>query len=170
MADRREPAYRNLLAFHVTSTADALRRSAALQMRREHDLSLAQVRTLALIENLQPVRLRDVAADAGADKAQISRVVTSLVGRGFVTRRALAGDARSAHLELSEAGHTKMHAVDRTLDERDRLLRDALQAGEVEQLAQLLARVRKAADELTLEEERFERLQRRTAQPQPAAS
>src|SRR4051794_39546817 len=102
MSDRQHPAYRSLLGFHVTSTAAALRRSAALQMKREHDVSLAQVRTLALIEHLQPVRLRDVAADAGADKAQISRVVTTLVSRGYVSRRSLAGDARSAHLELTD--------------------------------------------------------------------
>src|SRR4051812_3459340 len=104
MAERRSPAFRNLLAYQVSSTADALRRSAALRMRREHEVSLAQVRALALIEHLQPVRLRDVAADAGADKAQISRVVSSLVDKGYVSRRALAGDAQSAHLELTDSG------------------------------------------------------------------
>ena len=164
MADRRRPAYHDLLAFHVTSTADALRRSAAMHMRREHDLSLAQLRTLSLIEHLQPVRLRDVAADAGADKAQISRVVTSLVGRGYVTRRALAGDARSAHLELTASGHAKMDAVTRALEQRDRQLRTGLQPPEADQLIALLARVREAADALTLEEERFEQRQRSTAQ------
>ena len=105
MAERRSPAFRNLLGFQVCHTADALRRSSAMCMRREHDLSLSQVRALALIEHLQPVRLRDVVADAGADKAQISRVVSSLVARGYVTRRARPGDARSAHLELSAVGH-----------------------------------------------------------------
>lgn len=162
MADKRQPAFHNLLSYQVTSTADALRRSAAMQMRREHEVSLAQVRTLSLILHLQPVRLRDVAADAGADKAQISRVVTSLVGRGYVTRRALAGDARSAHLELTEAGRAKMAAIEHTLQERDRVLRASLQQGDAEQLATLLARVRKGADGLTLEEERLER-----AMPQP---
>lgn len=169
MADRRQPAYRQFLAFHVTSTADALRKSAALHMRREHDVSLAQLRTLALIEHLQPVRLRDVAADAGADKAQISRVVTSLVTRGLVIRRAMAGDARSAHLELTEAGHAKMNALERSMSERDRQLRASLQPAECDQLLALLTRVRKAADELTLEEERFEKLQA-GAQRQPAAT
>jgi DNA-binding MarR family transcriptional regulator len=163
MADRRQPAFHNLLSFQVTSTADALRRSASMHMRREHDVSLAQVRTLALILHLQPVRLRDVAADAGADKAQVSRVVTSLVGRGYVTRRALAGDARSAHLELTEAGRAKIGSIERSHEERDRVLREALQPGEPEQLTALLARVRKAADGLTLEEERFEKT------PAPAA-
>jgi DNA-binding MarR family transcriptional regulator len=169
MADRRRPAYHNLLAFHVTSTAEALRRSAAMHMRREHEVSLAQLRTLALIEHLQPVRLRDVAADAGADKAQISRVVTSLVSRGYVARRALAGDARSAHLELTPAGHAKMDAVARALDERDRQLRAGLQPGEADQLIALLARLRKTADALALEEERFDQAQRRAAQPATAA-
>jgi DNA-binding MarR family transcriptional regulator len=157
MADKRQPAFHNLLSFQVTSTADALRRSAAMQMRREHEVSLAQVRILSLILHLQPVRLRDVAVDAGADKAQISRVVTSLVGRGYVARRALAGDARSAHLELTEAGRAKMATIDRSMDERDRVLRASLQPGEAEQLTALLARVRKGADGLTLEEERFEK-------------
>jgi len=155
MLDRRQPAYRNMLAWHVTSTADALRRGAAMQMRREHDVSLAQVRILALIDSLQPVRLRDVAADAGADKAQISRVVSSLVKRGYVARQALEGDARSAHLALTEDGRQKMHALVRTMSDRDAHLRSTMQAAEIDQLTTLLARVRKTADELAVHEERF---------------
>lgn len=155
MAERRPPAFRNLLAYQVSSTADALRRSAAMRMRREHDVSLAQVRTLALIEHLQPVRLRDVAADAGADKAQISRVVSSLVSRGYVARRALVGDARSAHLELTPTGKDKVAGLFRTLQERDRLLKAGFQPAELDQLLALLARVRKTADVLALDEERL---------------
>jgi DNA-binding MarR family transcriptional regulator len=155
MVERTPPAFRNLLGYQISSTADALRRSAALRMRREHDVSLAQVRALALIENLQPVRLRDVAADAGADKAQISRVVSSLVGRGLVSRRALQGDARSAHLELTDAGREKVKALFVTMQERDHTLRAALQAGEVDQFVGFLARIRTAADQLSLDEERL---------------
>jgi DNA-binding MarR family transcriptional regulator len=155
MAEQRPPAFRNLLAFHVTGTADALRRSAAIRMRREHDVSLAQLRTLAVIQFMQPVRLRDVAADASADKAQISRVVSSLVARGYVSRHVLAGDARSAHLELTDAGHEKLAAILRTAEERDRVVRAALQPAETDELIDLLARVRQACDDLAEEEERF---------------
>ena len=155
MAERRQPAFRNLLAYEISSTADALRRSAAMRMRREHDLSLAQVRALTLIEHMQPVRLRDVAADAGADKAQISRVVSSLVSRGLVSRQAIAGDGRSAHLALTEAGRAKMAGLLKMLHDRDRVLRGALQPAEVQQLVSLLERVRKTAEQLSLEEERF---------------
>jgi DNA-binding MarR family transcriptional regulator len=168
MAERRPPAFRNLLAYQVTSTADALRRSAATRMRREHDLSLAQVRTLGLIEHLQPVRLRDVAADAGADKAQISRVVTSLVGRGLVTRRALVGDARSAHLELTASGAEMVTALLRTLQERDRILKAGFQGTEVDQFLSLLARLRVTADQLELDEERRSAAAQAAARPKAA--
>jgi DNA-binding MarR family transcriptional regulator len=147
MAERRLPAYSNLLAFQVTSAADAIRRGAALQMRREHDVSLAQIRILGVIDVLQPVRLRDVAADADADKAQISRVVASLVERGWVARRALAEDARSAFLELTEAGRDKYAALLGTLQERDRAIRAAFDGSEVEELVAFLTRVRKSVEE-----------------------
>jgi DNA-binding MarR family transcriptional regulator len=155
MAERRPPAYSNLLAFQVTSTADALRRGAAMQMRREHDVSLAQIRVLGFIASLQPVRLRDVAADAGADKAQISRVVASLVQRGYVSRRALAGDARPAFLELTDAGREKYAALLSTLQERDRAIRAGFDGTQADDLVALLARVRNTAEELAIEQERI---------------
>ena len=155
MVERRPPAFRNLLGYQMAGTAEALRRSAALRMKREHDVSLAQVRALTLIEHLQPVRLRDVAADAGADKAQISRVVTSLVQRGYVARRALASDARSAHLELTESGRVKVSALMRSLEARDGALRAAFEPAEFDQLLGLLARIRTAADEMAYQEERL---------------
>jgi DNA-binding MarR family transcriptional regulator len=164
MAERRAPAFRNLLSHQVGSTADVLRRGAALRMRREHDVNLAQVRTLSLIEHLQPVRLRDVAADTGSDKAQVSRVVSSLVSRGLISRHALQGDARSAHLELTDAGRIAVAAISKTAQERDRALRSCLRQDEADQLAALLARVRQRAQELVDEEERIDQ---HRARPQP---
>jgi len=164
MAERRPPAFRSLLASQISSTADELRKSVTLRLRREHDVSLAQVRTLALIEYLQPVRLRDVALDAGADKAQISRVVSSLVERGYVVRRALAKDARSAHLELTDSGREKLGVLVKLMQERDRVLRAALQADEADSLTALLARIRGTAEQLALDEERLNRSSEATRQ------
>ena len=154
MAERRMPAFRALLGYQINSTSEALRRGATLRLRREHDLSLMEWRTLALIEHLQPVRLRDLAADFGADKAQISRIVTALVGRGLVVRRLRESDARSAQLELTDAGQAKTLALIRAAQERDRVFRACLKPAEVEQLVGMLARIRAQAQELLEEEER----------------
>lgn len=155
MDEHRRPAFRQLLAYEIGTTADALRRSAAMRMRREHNVSLAQISALALIEQMEPVRLRDVAADAGADKAQISRVVTSLVSRGLVSRQVIVGDSRSAHLGLTDTGRAKFEGIFKTLQERDAVLRDGLQPGEIQSLIPLLERIRKSADRLSMEEERL---------------
>lgn len=155
MAERHPTAFRALLSYEVSSTSDAVRRGTALRLRREHGLSLAQARMLALIESLAPVRLRDVAAEAGADKAQVSRVVTSLVAQGFVQRRTHEADARSAHLELTDDGRAKTAALGSAALARDQALRACLQPTEYEQLTGMLARVRMRAQELVDEEERL---------------
>lgn len=152
MAERLTPAFRALLAYQINSTSEALRRSATLRLRREHDVSLMEWRTLALIEHLQPVRLRDLAAEFGADKAQISRIVTALVSRGLV-RRLREGDARSAQLELTDPGRAKILALTRASHERDQAFRACLAPGELEQLTGMLARIRSRAQELLEEEE-----------------
>jgi DNA-binding MarR family transcriptional regulator len=157
MAEGRTPGFRALLSYHINSTSDVLRRAAALKLRRELDVSLMESRTLMLIDFLQPVRLRDLVADSGADKAQISRVVSSLVSRGFVVRKSHLSDGRSAQLELTQSGRLKLAGLARLTHERDRVLRECLDPAEVEALAGMLARLRAKAVELVREEARMQR-------------
>lgn len=156
MGDRRAPAFTTLLSHHINSTSDLLRRVAALRSRREHDVSLTESRTLALVEHLQPVRLRDLTAASGSDKAQISRVVTGLVGRGLILRSSSSNDGRSAHLELTEAGRIKAGHLARMAQETDRALRAGLKPAEADHLIALLSRVKAKAQDLVKEEERLQ--------------
>lgn len=157
MGDRRAPAFSTLLSHHINSTSDLLRRIAALRSRREHDVSLTESRTLALVEHLQPVRLRDLTAASGSDKAQISRVVTGLVGRGLILRSSSSSnDGRSAHLELTEAGRIKAGHLARMAQETDRALRAGLKPAEADHLIALLSRVKAKAQDLVKEEERLQ--------------
>ena len=153
MHEPRAPAFRHLVAWQINSTSDALRRGSALRLRREHDLSLVECRTVELIEHMQPVRLRDVAAESAADKAQVSRIVSALVRRGLVVRQAFAGDARSAKLELSDSGIELAHRLSAMGEERDRVLRDAIGEAEVAKVLRALAAVKASALQLADEEE-----------------
>lgn len=156
MGDRHAPAFSALLGHHINSTSDLLRRAAALRSRREQDVSLTESRTLALVEHLQPVRLRDLTAASGSDKAQISRVVTALVGRGLILRSSNSSDARSAHLELTDAGRAKAGHLARMAQDTDRSLRASLKPAEADHLIALLARVKAKARDLVKEEERLQ--------------
>jgi len=118
-------------------------------------VSLTESRTLALVEHLQPVRLRDLTAASGSDKAQISRVVTALVGRGLILRSSNSRDARSAHLELTDAGRIKAGHLARMAQDTDNALRASLKPAEADHLIALLARVKDKARDLVKEEERL---------------
>ena len=147
------PAFLPLLSYEVNSTSDALRRSAALRFRREHDVSLMEWRTLALIEHLQPVTLRALTDYSSTDKAQISRIVSALVERGLVERHAHSSDARSAQLALSAQGRAKIKGLARTARARDRVFRAVLDEGEAEQLVAALHKLKARALALIEEEE-----------------
>ncbi len=152
-APDRTPAFRPLLSYEVNHTSDLLRRSAAMRFRREFDVSLTEWRTLALIEHLQPVTLRDLVAYASTDKAQISRIVTALVARGWVQRAAHASDARSAQLALSTGGTKTIRGLARAANARDKAFRACLSEEEAAQLVRMLARLKACAEGLIKDEE-----------------
>ncbi|WP_076999696.1 MarR family winged helix-turn-helix transcriptional regulator [Variovorax sp. KK3] len=151
------PAFLPLLSYEVNSTSDVLRRSAALRFRREHDVSLMEWRTLALIEHLQPVTLRALTDYSSTDKAQISRIVSGLVERGMVERSAHSSDARSAQLSLSDEGRVKIKGLARAARSRDRAFRSVLDEGEAEQLVAALRKLKARALALIEEEEAWGR-------------
>ncbi|HYF43624.1 MAG TPA: MarR family transcriptional regulator [Ramlibacter sp.] len=154
----RTPAFHSLLSYQVTSTSDAMRRGAALRLQREHGLSLAQWRVLAMISASEPVQLRELAAFSEADKGQVSRIVASLVERQLVQRKAHAKDARSWHLALTEAGKAVARAAEETSRERDHEFRSCFTPAEAAQFAAMLARLKARA--LVSEEEEKDRARR----------
>ena len=152
MTPRKPPAFRPLLSYEVNHTSDVLRRSAALRFRREHDVSLMEWRTLARIESLQPVTLRELVTASSIDKAQLSRVVSALTERALVERRAHATDARSAQLRLTAPGRKLIKALAASAQDRDRVFRSCLTQKEIEQLVHTLAKLKDAAQKLVDEE------------------
>lgn len=149
---QRLPAFRPLLSYDVNNTSDVLRRSAALRFRREHNVSLMEWRTLARIEALQPVALRELVTSSSIDKAQLSRVVTALTERGYVERSAHATDARSAQLKLTAAGRKLIKALAASAQDRDRIFRECLTQKEIDQLVSTLAKLKARAQALVDEE------------------
>ncbi|MET0311801.1 MAG: MarR family winged helix-turn-helix transcriptional regulator [Burkholderiaceae bacterium] len=148
MPRNRIPAFRNLLSYEVNRASDLLRRGASMRFRREQDVSLMEWRTLARIQAMQPVTLRELVDHASTDKAQISRIVTALTSQGWVERTAHATDARSATLALTDEGVAIIRALTRVARDRDKTLRAALTAREAEQLVAILGKLQASAQAL----------------------
>ena len=87
------------------------------------DVDRASSVMLARIDELEPVRLSDLAEAAGVDISTASRQVSRLVDEGLVVRAADPGDRRAARHRLTEAGrdlHARLVAARRSVLE-DRL-------------------------------------------------
>lgn len=73
------------------------------QVAAEHDLSLTQLRVLAILRDRQP-KISELAQHLGLDKSSVSGLVDRGVQRGLVQRDVSRQDARAVHVSLTRAG------------------------------------------------------------------
>ncbi|HEY2792569.1 MAG TPA: MarR family transcriptional regulator [Micromonosporaceae bacterium] len=73
------------------------------QVAAEHDLSLTQLRVLAILRDRQP-RMADLADHLGLERSSVSGLIDRALRRGLVQRETSADDARAVRLSLTPAG------------------------------------------------------------------
>jgi DNA-binding MarR family transcriptional regulator len=140
----------NLLSNRVTRLSSTLSRSAALRYRREFDVSLGEWRTLALLGQDPELTLNRLAARAGLDKAQMSRVVTKLVERGYIDRH--QGARRSTRLTLTAAGQGVYEGLMRSANDRDAELYSSVEADKMRIFEEVLDRLIRQSRHMEAEE------------------
>ncbi|MBS2553711.1 MarR family transcriptional regulator [Catenulispora sp. NL8] len=80
-----------------------------------HDLSLTQLRMLAILRDREP-RIADLAAFLGLERSSVSGLVDRAVRRGLVHRTASADDARATRLSLTDEGRRLAAVVTAQVD------------------------------------------------------
>lgn len=91
-------------SFHIVLLAKAIERLSARQMASECDLSMAEWRVLSRLATRDGATVRDVAAYAWVDRAEVSRAAASLEAAGLTGRRENPQDRRSPVLFATQAG------------------------------------------------------------------
>ncbi|MET0479969.1 MAG: MarR family transcriptional regulator [Mycetocola sp.] len=133
-----------LLTHRLTAISGALTRSAGLRYRREFDVSLGEWSALGLLGQDPQLTVNRLAARAGLDKAQMSRIVSKLVERGYVERE--PGARRSTRLTLTSSGKDIYAGLLGAANERDAELHGSIEPAKMqifeEVLEQLTARAR----------------------------
>src|SRR5262245_42581385 len=110
---------KDLLSYRLHVVANLLSRGAAMRYKREFGVSLWEWRTVALLGAEAPLSLNELAAAAGLDKSQMSRVVAGLVERGLVARGADETDGRGVRLTLTRSGERLCAGLIRAAAERN---------------------------------------------------
>lgn len=105
-------------------------------------------RTMAILGQNSALTASEIVAASSMDKVSVSRAMTALRNRGWVTERTNRNDGRSRVLKLSRTGRQVYEAlVPQMVDLESRLLAD-LSADEITTLKALLARVASTAGTL----------------------
>jgi DNA-binding MarR family transcriptional regulator len=106
---------------------------------RRHEiagLTPTQLSALATVERAGPLRLGDLAAAEGIAPSTLTRLVTVLEERGYVTRCPVPGDARASTLAIAPAGEAALAQI---RQESTNVLAASLRTLSREQLASLTA-------------------------------
>lgn len=151
-AESSEMSIRKLISYRLSRAASLMSRGAALRYRRECDVSLGEWRAIALLADLPSPGLLELAREAGLDKAQMSRVISSLLDRGLVTREPSPAGRRAIELDLSDEGEKEYAKLIAAAQERDEAFRNALTKQELDVLLKALDTLSDVAKEFIRKE------------------
>ena len=84
------------------------RLSRRLRAQTPQSLSYSQESALATVEELEPVRLSDLAATEGVAVPTLSRVVAGLEAHGLIVRKPDPADGRAAQLQITDLGRERL--------------------------------------------------------------
>jgi DNA-binding MarR family transcriptional regulator len=111
-----------------------------------HDVSVTQCYALETLIDHGPMRLSALAERLFLDKSTTSRVVSTLVRKGYVEQRADAKDGRATTLTATRPGHRLCARINDDLVEQQKQLLQDLDPDVRTGVVQLLRRLAHAAD------------------------
>ncbi len=95
---------RDLLTFRLTQLSASVDRLGQRWLTDEYGMRILEWRVLGLIAAWRPVRFNRLAEAMHLDKGQLSRTVTTMAERGWLSRGPDPEDQRTVLLDLTETG------------------------------------------------------------------
>ncbi len=129
--------------------ANSVRNHLERSVLQPHDLTWTAFVVLWVVWIWEPVETRTVAAEGGFSKATLSGVLSTLEGRGLVTRERSETDRRLVLVRLTKRGRRLMGRLFPDFNAEERALADAIPEHSRLQTADLLRLICQRASGLT---------------------
>jgi DNA-binding MarR family transcriptional regulator len=110
------------------------------QAAARHDLSLTQLRVLAILRDRQPL-ISQLATHLGLERSTVSGLIDRAVKRGLVQREVSSHDARAVRVSLTPQARQLEKAITQEVAEQLSTLTDRLTPAEQKRLSGLLRRM-----------------------------
>lgn len=112
-----------------------------------HDVSVTQCHALSVLARETAPTLNELAGELYLDKSTASRVVTSLVKKGYARREPGSKDGRVIHIQPTNRGVELFERIERHLIEQEKQLIANFDPEVRQATARLIARLARAARE-----------------------
>jgi DNA-binding MarR family transcriptional regulator len=142
----------------------ALSQHLLLHVEANFGLNLAEFRILNTLADLDSTSIRDIAADASLDKAQVTRAVADLTSRGLVVQVVDGRDRRLRVVTLTPAGRALIESTLPFVTARQRRLEQRLTVAERRVLWKALTILCEEAEGILKTEVRVRQRRRRRAE------
>ncbi len=110
------------------------------QVAAEHDLSLTQLRVLAILRDRQP-QMAELARHLGLERSSVSGLIERAVQRGLVRRAASPAHGRAVHVTLTAQGQHLGRQIAVKVGALIEPMTDRLPPADRKRLQQLLSRM-----------------------------
>lgn len=110
------------------------------QVAAKHDLSLTQLRVLAILRDHQP-KITELATHLGLERSSVSGLIDRAVRRGLVRRDVSGDDGRAVRVSFTAAGQRLARSVEDEISALLAPMTDRLRPAEQQRLSALLFRL-----------------------------
>tara|TARA_R110002072_G_scaffold9943_4_gene47212 strand:+ start:3825 stop:4304 length:480 start_codon:yes stop_codon:yes gene_type:complete len=134
----------SFLPYRLSVVTNRISRDFSRHYSQAFGLSIPEWRVLAVLGAFAPLSSNEICERTAMDKAKVSRAVTALRHKGYLTRAANAKDHRLIALSHSPAGRAVFEEIIPLARRLEAQLTSALAPGERAQLEILLAKLERA--------------------------
>lgn len=129
------------VASNLFRAANAVRNHLEGSVLQPHDLTWTAFVVLWVTWIWEPIETRQIAEEGGFSKATLSGVLTTLEGRGLVSRERSESDGRLVLVRLTPAGRRLMKKLFPLFNEQERFVVSAIPKGSRAESAEMLRRM-----------------------------
>ncbi len=126
------------VASNLFRAANAVRNHFERTVLSQNNLSWTAFVVLWVVWIWEPIETRQIAVEGGFSKATLTGVLSTLEGRGWLTRSRSETDGRLVEVSLTDAGRTLMTELFPAFNQQERHIASPIDPARREELAEML--------------------------------
>ena len=138
----------NFLPYQLSTSSNAVSDLIASEYKNRFGLKIPEWRVMAVLGTRGASTQRHLVEATLMDKVTVNRAVKNLVDRALLDRSPNSADGRSHHLLLSSTGRDLYSQILPAAQAMDKKIMAVLSEKEKAELSAMLAKIKKAADEI----------------------